>query len=165
MAVILTGILLRTFVIDSFFVSGNSMSPLIQPGDYIFVNKFSYSFGREPARNDIIVTRFREEKPQVIKRVVGLPRERVEITPEMIRIKQSRADDGKTLNEDSYLALAQFPMNGTTTIVLDPREYFILGDNRFVSADSRELGPVDLWDIQGKALFVFRAKPFNFYRF
>ena len=164
MTVMLTGIFLRIFVVDSFFVKGNSMSPLIQPGDYIFVNKLSYAFGWEPARNDIVVAKFREENFEVIKRVVGLPRERVEITPEAIRIKKSRDDDGKVLREDTYLALAQFPLNGTITIVLDPREYFALGDNRFVSTDSRSLGAIDIWDIAGKVSFAFRARSFSFFR-
>ena len=164
LVVVLTGIFLRIFVIDSFFVSGNSMSPLIQPGDYVFVNKLSYLFERKPTRNDIVVAKFREEEHQVIKRVVGLPRERVEITPEAIRIKKSRDDDGKALAEDSYLALAQFSLNGTTTIVLDHLEYFVLGDNRFVSTDSRSLGPIDIWDMAGKVFFVFRLNSFAFFR-
>ncbi len=164
LTVVLTGVFLRIFVIDSFFVRGNSMSPLIQPGDYIFVNKLSYSFGKEPARNDIVVAKFREEESHVIKRVVGLPRERVEITPEAIHIKKDRDDEGKTIQEDSYLALAQFPLNGTTTIVLDPREYFVLGDNRFVSTDSRALGPIDEWEIAGKVSLAFRSTSFLFFQ-
>ncbi len=165
LTVILTGIFLRIFVIDSFLVSGNSMSPLLLPQDYVFVNKFAYALGREPERNDIVVSRFREKTSWIIKRVVGLPRERVEITPEKIVIKKSRADAGVAVDEKAYLALARFSLNGTTTIALDPREYFLLGDNRFVSTDSRELGPVDAWDIGGKVFLVFRARPLSFFTF
>lgn len=155
-AVLVAGIFLRIFVIDTFVVAGNSMSPLIQGKDYVFVNKLAYAFGDEPKRNDIVVSRFREDSPRTIKRVVGLPRERVEILPEKITVKRSRTDAGVTLEEEAYLALANFPLNGTTTIALDPEEYFLLGDNRAVSTDSREMGPVDKWDIDGKVILVFR---------
>lgn len=158
LVVLLTGIALRIFVIDSFVVKGNSMAPLVLENDYVFVNKFAYAFGNEPERNDIIVSKFRTENPNAIKRVIGLPRERVEITPEKITVKKSRDDAGTTLAEDAYLALANFPLNGTTTVFIDPEEYFILGDNRMVSTDSRELGPVDKWDIAGKVVLVFRAR-------
>ena len=164
LVVALTGILLRIFVIDSFVVSGNSMAPLIQPGDYVFINKLAYRFGNEPARNDIIVSRFRETEPWAVKRVVGLPRERIEITPEAVAVKKNRTDDGFSLDEDAYLALANFPLNGTTTVALDPEEYFLLGDNRFVSTDSRELGPVDKWNIGGKVFLAFRSKTFSPFR-
>ncbi|MBI3074696.1 MAG: signal peptidase I [Parcubacteria group bacterium] len=163
LVVLLTGIVLRMFVIDSFIVKGNSMAPLILENDYVFVNKFAYAFGYEPKRNDIIVSRFRDVDPNAIKRVIGLPRERVEISPEKIVVKKNRDDDGVTLPEDAYLALANFPLNGSTTITLDPQEYFILGDNRFVSTDSRELGPVDKWDIAGRVFLVFRLRTFSFF--
>ncbi|MBI1998796.1 MAG: signal peptidase I, partial [Parcubacteria group bacterium] len=163
LVVLLTGIVLRIFVIDTFLVKGNSMAPLVIENDYVFVNKFAYFFGNEPERNDIIVTTFRTEKPNAIKRVIGLPRERVEISPEKIVVKKSRDDDGVTLAEDTYLALANFPLNGSTTITLDPEEYFILGDNRFVSTDSRDLGPVDKWDIAGRVFLVFRMRSISFF--
>lgn len=176
LAVLLTGIIIRIFVVDTFVVQGNSMAPLVQEGDYVFVNKFAYTLWKEPKRNDIIVTRFRTEKPNTIKRVIGLPRERVEITADTIRIKESRADTGTALSEESYLALSQFALNllpevtsaatdtahATTTITLDPEEYLVLGDNRFISTDSRELGPVDKWDIQGRVFLMFRISSLSF---
>lgn len=164
LVVIITGVFLRMFVIDSFIVKGNSMAPLILENDYVFVNKFAYAFGNEPGRNDIIVSKFRTENPNAIKRVIGLPRERVEISPEKIVVKNNRDDEGVILPEDMYLALANFPLNGTTTVFLDPKEYFILGDNRMVSTDSRELGPVDKWDIAGKVVLVFRARTARLFR-
>ncbi len=163
LVVLITGIFTRIFIIDTFVVRGNSMAPLILENDYVFVNKFAYAFGSEPKRNDIIVSRFRTVNPNAIKRVIGLPRERVELSPEKIVVKKSRTDAGTTLAEDTYLALANFPLNGSTTITLDPEEYFILGDNRFVSTDSRELGPVDKWDIAGRVFLVFRLRTFSFF--
>lgn len=163
LVVLLSGIALRIFVLDSFIVKGNSMAPLILENDYVFVNKFAYAFGNEPKRNDIIVSKFRMENPNAIKRVIGLPRERVEISPEKIVVKKSRDDAGFLLPEDTYLALANFPLNGSTTITLDPKEYFILGDNRFVSTDSRDLGPVDAWDVAGKVFLVFRLRNLSFF--
>lgn len=163
LVVLLTGIILRIFVIDTFLVKGNSMAPLVLENDYVFVSKFAYAFGSEPKRNDIIVSKFRAENPNAIKRVIGLPRERVEISPEKIVVKKNRDDAGVILPEDTYLALANFPLNGSTTITIDPQEYFILGDNRFVSTDSRELGPIDKWDIAGKVFLVFRLRNFSFF--
>ena len=163
-AVLVAGIFLRIFVIDTFVVAGNSMAPLVRSRDYVFVNKLAYRFGGEPERNDIVVSRFREDSPHAIKRVVGLPRERVEITPEKIIVKKNRTDVGTALQEDAYLALANFSLNGTTTIFLDPQEYFILGDNRAVSTDSRELGPIDPWDMSGRVFLVFRFNPPGFFQ-
>ncbi|OGZ09529.1 MAG: signal peptidase I [Candidatus Lloydbacteria bacterium RIFCSPHIGHO2_02_FULL_51_22] len=169
LAVAITGIFLRVFLIDTFFVSGNSMSPLIREHDYIFVNKFAYRFRGEPERNDVVVSRFRKDafsdshSPRTVKRVIGLPRERVEIMPEKVVIKKTRTDTGFALEETSYLALANLPLNGTSTVVLDPEEYFLLGDNRFVSTDSRELGPVDKWNLDGKVFFIIRPRSLSFF--
>ena len=169
LVVAVTGIFVRVFLVDTFFVSGNSMAPLIREQDYIFVYKLAYRFGRELARNDIVVSHFRKTafpdspSPRAIKRVVGLPRERVEISPEKVVIKKTRTDSGFSLEETSYLALANLPLNGTSTVILDPEEYFLLGDNRFVSTDSRELGPVDKWNLDGKVFFIIRPRSLSFF--
>ncbi|PCI29272.1 signal peptidase I [Candidatus Wolfebacteria bacterium] len=164
--VILFGVLLRVFILDTFIVQGDSMAPSILPGDYVFVNKSAYAFNRSPSRRDVVVTNFRgQEDISIIKRVVGLPRERVEITPSEIRIKKDRDDEGIVVMEDGYINLPNFATNGTSTIMLDPYEYFILGDNRYVSTDSRVLGPVDKYALMGKVVLVLRLKEFKFVKF
>lgn len=107
---------LRVFVVEGFFVNGDSMAPTILSGDYVFVNKLAYIFG-EPERGDIVVARSRGGE-RLLKRVMGLPYEWFDV-------------DGKTTN-------------------VDPKEYFLVGDNREVSIDSRELGAIDDWDIAGR---------------
>ncbi len=155
-AVVITAVILRTFVIDSFIVEGDSMAPTILSGDYIFIDKISHHF-KNFSRKDIIVVNPRSDVARIIKRIIGLPGERVEITNDRVWIKSDRKDAGNTLSEE-YLNLPATPAIGLSTIQLDPKEYFILGDNRYVSIDSRELGPVDEWDIEGRVFFVFRLR-------
>lgn len=163
--VLLSGVILRIFVFDTFLVQGTSMAPTILPGDYIFVNKLSYHFGHTPERGDVVVTQFRSETPIAIKRIIGLPRERIEISKGRAWLVENGRTIGATTtrtrinNIEQHAAFEDTPITfkaGTTTLQLDPEEYFVLGDNRFGSTDSRELGPVDLWDIYGEVFFWFR---------
>jgi len=155
-AVMVTGLFLRMFIVDSFIVKGDSMAPTILSGDYVFVDKISHHF-KNFSRKDIIVGNPRSNVARIIKRIIGLPGERVEITNDKVWIKSDRKDVGDTLSEE-YLNLPAAPAIGLSTIQLDPKEYFILGDNRYVSIDSRELGPVDEWDIEGRVFFIFRLR-------
>lgn len=115
---------LRVFVAEGFVVIGDSMSPAILSGDYVFVNKLAYLFS-EPERGDVVVARSRTGE-KLLKRVMGLPNEWFDI-------------DGKTTN-------------------VDPKEYFLVGDNKEVSIDSRVLGSVDDWDVAGKVFGVISFK-------
>lgn len=151
---------LRTFFIDSFIVKGDSMAPTILNGDYAFVDKISYRF-KKPNRENIIVVKPRQYSNSIIKRIIGLPGERIEITEEgQIVIKNDRQDKGIILSE-TYLNLLASPAVELRTIQLDPKEYFVIGDNRYISADSRELGPMDEWDIEGRVFLVVRLRPLS----
>jgi len=142
-------ILIRTFVIEGFIVLGDSMEPAISNGDYVFINKLAF-VRSEPRRGDVVVANSREEEKKLIKRIIGLPGERVSIEDGKIVIRAGRLDDGEILAE-TYLGEGQTSSTtGISLIKLDPKEYFALGDNRNVSVDSREFGPLDLWDIKGK---------------
>lgn len=164
-AILSAGVFLRVFVIDSYIVRGNSMEPTINEGDYVFVNKLSYAFSKEPQRGDIVVAHFRENNsPSVIKRVIGLPGERVEIRPDKITIKKDRYDEGEVVKEE-YLLFESFTLNGDEVITLDPKEYFLMGDNRLASIDSREFGPVDHWDLSGKVIFKISTKKLGITRY
>ncbi len=132
------------------------MAPTILNGDYIFIDKISHYF-KNFSREDIIVVNPRSDVGRIIKRIIGLPGERVEIANDKVWIKSDRKDTGNAISE-TYLNLPATPAIGLSTIQLDPKEYFILGDNRYVSIDSRELGPVDEWDIEGRVFFVFRLR-------
>ena len=176
-----TSLFLRMFIVDSFEVKGDSMAPTILKGDYVYVDKVSHLFKKGDYifnRQDIVVAKARQQVGRIIKRIIGLPGERLEIANSgSILIKKDRKDKGKILTEDySYdfpippnsnldnntLNIANIaaitPTIGLNAIQLDPKEYFILGDNRYVSIDSRELGPVDEWDIEGRVFFIFRPR-------
>jgi signal peptidase I len=158
LAVFIIALILRIFVVDSFIVKGDSMAPTISDGDYVFVNKISHYFG-DFKRGDIIVVKPRSTASKIIKRVIGLPYERIEITENKVWIKNSRQDTGNVLSE-LYLNLPATPAIGLSTIQLDPKEYFVLGDNRYASIDSRELGPVDGWNIEGRVFLVLKSRFF-----
>lgn len=156
-ALLLSVVLVRILVLDSFTVQGNSMAPTIIDGDYVFVNKLSYMFKKTPKRDDIVVFNFRElSHTKVVKRVKGLPSEWVVIEGSVISIKNER--DSELTNAGS-LYDSRFDDHGkgeSYTYRLDPHEYFLIGDNGLGSVDSRELGPVDIYKIDGRVIVSFR---------
>lgn len=152
--VFFSAMLIRMFVVDSFVVSGNSMAPALLDGDYVFINKRSYFFS-SPERFDIVAVDAPEgPAKKFIKRVVGLPKERVEISDGLVRIKKSRIDEGEILSEP-YISV---PTPIDTIMNLDPQDYFLMGDNRLASTDSRQLGAFTRRLIEGKLLFHVSPK-------
>ena len=150
-AALLCGLLIRTFLFEFAFVKGNSMKPTLLGGEALFVSTLSYKIG-EPQRHDIVICRFpgrmmRRFKhiPQhFVKRVIGLPGETIEIVEGVVHI------NGQPLNEP-YLspAHAKFKTNrGPVTLGAD--EYYVMGDNRDNSNDSRRIGPINRSMIIGK---------------
>lgn len=160
LAVGIAAVILRTFVIDSFIAEGDSMAPTILSGDYIFIDKISHHF-KNFSHKDIIVVNPRSDVTRIIKRIIGLPGERVEIKNDKVWIKSDRRDAGNAISE-TYLNFPDTPVIGLSTIQLDPKEYFVMGDNRENSIDSRELGAVNKWDIKGRVFLVFRFWPLYF---
>ena len=162
--VLLTGILIRIFVVDSFTVIGNSMAPTLVDGDYIFVNKFAY--GRNtPQRDDIVVGNFRELDPKVIKRVVGLPGEWVLVSASgTVSVAEERNGAHEALpTRDPLLLQGEEIKNGEDfKYRLDPYEYFLMGDNFLGSKDSRELGPTDIYRIDGEVFLKVRIRDFSY---
>lgn len=147
---------IRYFIIQPFFVLGASMEPNFKNGDYLIINEISYRLNK-PARGDVIVFKYPNNPSQYyIKRVIGLPGEIITISDEKIVIKNKENPDGFTLKE-SYLPNIGTNGNVSTTLGFD--EYFVLGDNRGASSDSRIWGPLKEKFIVGKALL--RAFPFD----
>jgi len=147
---------IRFFLVQPFFVKGASMEPTFDDGNYILIDEISYRF-REPARGDIVVFRSPQDRSQFfIKRVVGLPEETVEIKDNKITVYNQEFRQGLILDEGSYLSVGQ-QTSGNYRIKLDPKEYFVLGDNRMKSSDSRYWGPVNESFITGRVFF--RALP------
>ena len=148
---------IRYFLVQPFFVKGASMEETFGDGDYILIDEISYRF-RDPQRGEVVVFRFPEDQSQFfIKRIIGLPEETVEIKSDKVIIYNKQHPSGFVLNEP-YLMPGQHT-TGNLRIKLDPNEYFVLGDNRLQSSDSRRWGPLNRALITGRVFF--RAWPIN----
>ena len=154
--VVLISILIVTFVGQRTIVDGNSMNPTLQNGDNLIVDKLSYRFG-DPQRFDIIIFPYQyKENTNYIKRIIGLPGETVQID-----YSGNIEINGEILEEDYGLETILNPGNAAEPITLGPDEYFVMGDNRNNSEDSRfsDVGPIKRENIIGKAWV--RIYPFN----
>jgi len=147
---------IRYFLFQPFFVKGQSMEPNFENGDYLIVDELSYRFS-PPKRGDVIVFRYPYNPSQrFIKRIIGLPGETIEIKDGKVIIYSSGG--GQVLDESEYLS-SNLYTPGEIRVTLDEDEYFVLGDNRLVSADSRSWGPLHREYIVGKVFL--RAFPFT----
>ena len=145
----------RTFVAEPFVVSGSSMLPNFHNHDYLIIDRLSYRLN-EPKRGDVIVLRFpKDESQYFIKRIIGLPKEKVCFSPNCqgqdghVYIFNQQYPDGFRLNED-YLTKLTYPFSEAQGRELAENEYFVLGDNRDASSDSRVWGILPQSDIIGK---------------
>lgn len=148
---------IRYFLIQPFFVRGASMDPNFLDGDYLIIDEISYRFNK-PQRGEVVVFRYPLDPSQFfIKRIVGLPGETVKIEDGKIIIYNQYLDEEFILDESTYLGDPYTP--GNLEISLEANEYFVLGDNRDASSDSRKWGGVDRHYITGRAWI--RAWPFS----
>src|SRR3989344_1298070 len=146
---------IRYFVFQPFFVRGASMEPNFYGSDYLIIDEISYRF-QEPQRGEVIVFKYPYNPSQrYIKRIIGLPYETVEIKDGKIVIY--RQGQAEILDESGYLPQSA-ETRGEERIALGQNEYFVLGDNRLVSSDSRSWGLLPEKDIVGRV--IFRAWPF-----
>jgi len=153
--VVIIGI--RTFVMQPFFVNGQSMEPNFYDGDYLIVNEIGYRFD-DPKRGDVIIFHYPNDPSQFfIKRVIGLPGEKIEIKDKKITIYNKENPDGFTLNE-FYLSESAVTLRSYSQ-ELKNDEYYVLGDNRVASSDSRVWGVLERHYIVGKTWI--RAWPFD----
>ena len=149
---------IRYFIAQPFFVKGASMEPSFEDNDYLIINEISYRFS-EPERGEVVVFRFPEDPKQFfIKRVIALPGETIEIKNNEVKIFNEANPLGFVLNESGYLDPSQ-TTESELRMKLDENEYFVLGDNRLHSSDSRRWGAVNRHFIVGKTFI--RAWPFN----
>ncbi len=139
---------IRTYIAQPFIVSGPSMDPTFETNQYLIVDQVSYRFN-EPKRNDVIIFKYpRDPKTYFIKRIIGLPGDTVIAETGKITIKNKDIPEGIKLN-DSYIA-KEHRTSDNFEITLGPSEYFVMGDNRAESSDSRAWGPVDRKYIVGR---------------
>ena len=154
---------IRYFVFQPFIVSGDSMKPNFINGQYLIIDELSYRF-HDPQRGDVLVLKYpKDPKQYFIKRVIGLPGEKVQVDNGRVTIFNVYHPDGFVLDE-TYLPEQglSFPHNSTIVggkniITLKADQYFMMGDNRLASSDSRDWGPLTRSGIIGKVLI--RALP------
>lgn len=138
----------RYFLVQPFFVNGASMEENFHDGDYILIDEISFRF-HDPVRGDIVVFRYPNDQTQFfIKRVIGLPEETVDIRNNVVTIYNKTHPQGFVLKEP-YLDAGQ-ETRGTIHYKLDPNEYFVMGDNRLHSSDSRTWGSVNRSLVTGR---------------
>lgn len=145
-------VLLRSFVFGLFYVPSGSMLPTLQINDHVVVTKFTYQFSA-PKRGDIVVFDYpvalaeTGEKVKYVKRLIGLPGEKIEI-------KEGKLFVNDNLIDEPYLA-SDSDMSDFSPTLLGEKEYFMMGDNRNHSNDSRYWGTVDEALLVGKVQFIY----------
>lgn len=149
----------RYYLIQPFYVKGASMDPNFHDGQYLIIDEISYRF-KAPERGQVIVFRYpRDPQEYFIKRVIGLPGETVQVVDGKVKIFNAAHPDGFLLDE-SYIPSGVLTANdGFSKLVIGSDQYFVLGDNRTASKDSRYFGAVNKTFVIGKILF--RGWPFN----
>ncbi len=149
----------RYFLIQPFYVKGTSMEPNFHNYEYLIIDELSYRF-HTPQRGEIVVFRYpRDPQEHFIKRVIGLPGETVQIKNGAVYVFNNENPDGLLLKEP-YLAPGEATIaNNENKITLKDNEYFVLGDNRKASQDSRFFGSVNKSFITGRVWL--RGFPIN----
>jgi signal peptidase I len=139
----------RAYVAQPFIVNGLSMDPTFFPGEYLIVDQLSYRTFDEPDRGSIIIFKYPNDPSKFfIKRVVGLPGEILSIEGSRIKIVNGEYPEGFFLEEDYILHEKQDLLE----LELEENEYFVMGDNRASSSDSRIWGPLKKELIIGRPL-------------
>ena len=149
---VVLALIIRTFVIQAFWIPSGSMLPLLEPHDRVMVVKFWYHLPRvNPKRGQIVVFKYPvDPKRDFVKRVVGLPGETVEIKGGRVFINDMEIVEPYVRFPDNFTKAAE---------LIPPNSYYCLGDNRANSQDSRFWGNVPADFLRGPA--VFRYWPLN----
>jgi signal peptidase I len=150
---------IRYYLIQPFYVKGASMEPNFMDHEYLIIDEISYRFN-DPKRGDIVVFRYpRDPQEYFIKRLIGLPGESVQIKDGDVFVYNSEYPEGVMLEEEYLPASTKTQGFTEEKLQLGANEFYVLGDNRNSSKDSRSFGPVDRSFITGKVLL--RGWPFN----
>ncbi|MFB6181671.1 MAG: signal peptidase I [Candidatus Magasanikbacteria bacterium] len=150
--IVLAGVtvfVVRSFIFKPFYVKGSSMEPNFHEHDYLIVDQVTYQF-REPKRGEVVVFKPPTgRKDFYLKRIIGLPGERIRIENGKVIICDISCERLK----EGYIEKSDLKIEGTYSVTLGKEQYFVLGDNRDNSSDSRIFGPVDRDAIVGKVWF------------
>lgn len=161
--------LVRYYLFKPFYVKGASMEPNFYDHEYLIIDEITYRLS-DPRRGDVIVFKYPDDpKEYFLKRIIGLPGERVKVTGGQVLVYNEAHPEGAMVTED-YLPKDLMTV-GERLTTLGPDQFFVLGDNRPNSYDSRRFGPVDRNLIVGRAWFrgwpfsraqIFKTPEFNF---
>ncbi|MDR1580916.1 MAG: signal peptidase I [Synergistaceae bacterium] len=145
---VVLALIIRTFVIQAFWIPSGSMIPLLEPGDRVMVVKFWYHLPTvHPKRGQVVVFKYPvDPKRDFVKRIIGLPGDKVEIVGGRVFINDSEIPEPYVKNPDNFTMPAE---------IIPANNYFCMGDNRANSADSRFWGPVKAALLRGPAVFRY----------
>ncbi|AZB42653.1 signal peptidase I [Bacillus sp. FJAT-42376] len=151
---------IRVFIFEPYVVDGDSMDPTLKNSEKLFVNKAIHYIG-EFKRGDIVIINGKENKEHYVKRIIGLPGDTVEVKNDVLyvngkEVKEPYLNSNRKAAEASGLQLT----NDFSEVKVPKDRYFVMGDNRLVSMDSRTgLGLIEVNRVIGKSEFVML--PFN----
>jgi signal peptidase I len=165
---VILALFIRTFIVQAFKIPSGSMKPTLLIGDHILVNKFIYGVKipfldytlipvKEPQRGDIVVFEFPEDpKKDFIKRVVAVGGDRVEIRKKRVYINDKPIEDPHATHLDPNIISGHIrSRDNLPPVSVPPDSFFVMGDNRDHSYDSRFWGFVKLSAIKGKAFIIY----------
>nr|HID58952.1 signal peptidase I [Desulfobacterales bacterium] len=165
---VILALFIRTFVVQAFKIPSGSMEPTLLIGDHILVNKFIYGIRipfvsepiisiKQPKRGDIIVFKFPEDpNKDFIKRIIGLPGDLLMIKDKKIFINNRPFNDPYGMYSDPFIMPKSIrPRDNFGPMKIPPHSFFVMGDNRDHSYDSRFWGVVDFSAIRGKAFIIY----------
>lgn len=145
---VFVSIFIIVFLYQPVRVEGTSMLPMLEDQDRLFINKMAYRIG-EIHRSDVVVFLYpHDHEKSYIKRVIALPGDDLKIDHGRVYVNGRRVPEG-------YVPARYADDRSMPEIVIPEHQYFVMGDHRSISSDSREFGPVDRSLIYGKAAFVY----------
>lgn len=165
---LILAMLIRTYIIQAFKIPSGSMIPTLLVGDHILVNKFLYGtkipfsgkrafMFKKPERGDIIVFKYPENPSKdFIKRVVAIEGDVIESKNKMVHVNGNKVNEPYAQHTDSSMRpMGIEPRDNFGPVIVPKNKYFVMGDNRDQSYDSRYWGYVDIKDVKGKALILY----------
>lgn len=152
-AIIVIVVLLRSFVITPIRVNGGSMHPTLVNGQILLLEKFDKKYHRF----DIVVIDYKQENEKIIKRIIGVPGDHITYKDNVLYVNNKKVEENF-----SHAYMYDFDIEALGSYNVPENTYFVLGDNRTISKDSRYIGFINEKDIQGKAVFsLFPFKTFG----